>query len=1805
MIGRLRNFIILAVISVLLPLHSYAFVNYSSICERSNVPQHMRGDNPAFDDYDFRIRNQGASGIINQIVNGVEDNVYANIGCIEACIWGEVGEAYDGSIGLFIDYANDISKLVTDISTTFIDGAIEEAKTRYNEIECTAQRIAGMTAGKTQLVEDAFDTANEIYDYYLGVEGIKTAAERAREVKRRLTGVGVVDEALNREIEEQHRILQERVNNLPELRRIHESQDDYMDAAGNLRIISKYVGEHTEKIASRMEEIQDVLQKINKALGKIQKEYCRIVLKDEKKTYPEPQELPLQNDMCDTKRIEENQYRACLRTIQSEVSASGKSYAQVKKPDDGCNFARQKWNQKQADDQCKAIVSQEIAQAGDTTPLEMKDDGCNAFRKAHNEGKDLDGQDRCIDPNSPQAENEGGSLPLGEDDEESIELDECIDPNLEKLLKLMQQLSRVAAALIVIEEVSELVEDVQKLQEYYDRVFELWKNILYVYQNANAAWNAAKAIYTAISALSSFNYASIIMLKNSMEDSWRVLQSFAQHACAIWKEQREFSKTAAELRGLGREIRGDVEALKNFDPNVKDIYAVYRMWRELRKEDRAENDANRPRADVPEESLIDKVDASQEELAKASESMSKTEDTVQEELSWWEKSYDVLENDIFSDDNIGFVRNLGTTADASATQAIGSIPRIADLTEDALDALWELEYEEVTCLAEGGEYTNLEAIFQLKRDRLDDLLAQIDQHRGAIDYHTQEIERISGELGSMSETEREQALIQIETHKTAIRLQVQQIEALQGDLQVLEQELSDVEYMMNNPDEFDVDRNIAFCNGDDSYTSGNPDVRHLRKQLERKAVYVCKVDHLVGPAANPSNTVPSGETSPTTDVSPTNPDSDTSPIPENSCIGNTGIFNGVGEAANQTLISADPSIAEDTYKEDSRFNCDANKADIYWRESAAIYKDMTMHALVVKDLHKAFKAFNIADIKQMVDSLEEMVEQIANIHNYIRQFEELRDMIQNIDEVLEQGLDNLQDAPKEILECLKLDPKALAEEMLNVVKDVIRDKISHELMYQFGYAGRDLAYMLLPDADYRPGDPLDRWLDDVIFSPPEGGDDEGDEDSPIGYYKTTTTPDEALAMLSGFESQLSDDAQQFLKDIITGQNQVYLDYMRKVGIDTEPSEFSTDEDYEIAAIFGSENASVVLEDDENWLKKATAQQAPDCEPDDIECYQRMSDELGEYYEDQIDDMMQNQSTILSNYSGSFEDPIAGEVLVRAEADPTSTDKINFYSIKNKGENKGKWNLSAVVDLSSVGENMKAFTKPNIKEILKLPKMDIDDGGPYTQKDFGDDFSGKLYFPTPLSWDKCGADILNTFCSYYMPMIVNIFGANVTWPAFSFLPACDTGMVYKEPVAHVEISPRENVSMLGNLGFLNIMDAGDKDFDLNIEGLLESKRFGTKWGSGGTNEGVMQARVWGISPIARSMSGLSPVLAPLTLACEIAAEREMDGDEWEFASVPFMPTPIIGAITGLTEPFLKMMKWRRDWFRPHAPMLGKLSYPLANLYTTEEDRTKWNPRIHSCGGVRADVSIGEDYDDYREHMGIPFDKTAIMQYGNDYINDPFSDDVCHKRPDQEDNEFVPHFMCASKCSVGAAANGEDRAANVCIGSWGALLPRNGHHINIDSANPFKAMALLAYRAFDRAMEYKYISPYKTAKDSGPYGKGYDQWWMSMEWPYSTKKFRVGDDFNHLISKGNKPEGFTGGMITTMWKETECCFRTCCDPHSWFPMYKIANAENLSGDIILKKGVNFSASLPGWIVQAEIMSLLASNEPWKVVNYAHVK
>ena len=166
--------------------------------------------------------------------------------------------------------------------------------------------------------------------------------------------------------------------------------------------------------------------------------------------------------------------------------------------------------------------------------------------------------------------------------------------------------------------------------------------------------------------------------------------------------------------------------------------------------------------------------------------------------------------------------------------------------------------------------------------------------------------------------------------------------------------------------------------------------------------------------------------------------------------------------------------------------------------------------------------------------------------------------------------------------------------------------------------------------------------------------------------------------------------------------------------------------------------------------------------------------------------------------------------------------------------------------------------------------------------------------------------------------------------------------------------------------------------------------------------------------------------------------------------------------------------------------------------------------------------------------------------------------------------------------------------------------------MDKKNPLEAMALLAYRAFDRTIEYNYISPYKRAKGSGAYGKGYDQWWMSIDRPYRTQKFRVGQNFDALIDeKRQRNEGYTGGMTATMWKETECCFRTCCDPHSIFQL-KLFNVENVTSDPIISfyykpAAIAQALMMTGARIAAEAATVHHpfSNQPDKVIGGQHVK
>lgn len=396
-------------------------------------------------------------------------------------------------------------------------------------------------------------------------------------------------------------------------------------------------------------------------------------------------------------------------------------------------------------------------------------------------------------------------------------------------------------------------------------------------------------------------------------------------------------------------------------------------------------------------------------------------------------------------------------------------------------------------------------------------------------------------------------------------------------------------------------------------------------------------------------------------------------------------------------------------------------------------------------------------------------------------------------------------------------------------------------------------------------------------------------------------------------------------------------------------------------------------------------------------------------------------------------------------------------------------------------------------IAPTPKINAGVG---IEWDFGD-WSTTAWMPIVGS-TKCGFDLTDDFCWYWQWNSCLFISKCYKTPVL--LPACMTNFDYKEPTVHVEVSPRAATSQLLYMEFL-------KDIPSDID----------DWNFGG-KEPVPSVHVTGISPMARKLSNLNVMGGNLTMTCDIA--KKLDKFEYiQFYGLPTSPAKI--AMT-IGSSLVDLKDWKKEWFTEEAAELGKFPASLQALYLSELNKGEWSPRTFPDGKTPSGETK-TDYDKKREES---------YQWALPYLDDGTA----------TSGTTVVENIMMNKCDAGLTPPADE---NVCVGKWGALYPRNGQVATEDMRFPMKHLAQLAYRAYDRTLEKGLIKPLKVQPGTEEYGVGYDKTEFSLDWPYRTDRMQIGEDPRTWM-KGYYGEEFNnGGMVMTMWKDTSCCVKACCD------------------------------------------------------------
>ena len=362
--------------------------------------------------------------------------------------------------------------------------------------------------------------------------------------------------------------------------------------------------------------------------------------------------------------------------------------------------------------------------------------------------------------------------------------------------------------------------------------------------------------------------------------------------------------------------------------------------------------------------------------------------------------------------------------------------------------------------------------------------------------------------------------------------------------------------------------------------------------------------------------------------------------------------------------------------------------------------------------------------------------------------------------------------------------------------------------------------------------------------------------------------------------------------------------------------------------------------------------------------------------------------------------------------------------------------------------------------------------------------------------QCGFSLKDDFCWYWRWKSCGFISKCYKVPYL--LPACMTNFDYKEPVAQVEVVGRSGTSHLLYNKFL-------RDIPTNVE---------DSWGLGG-NSAVPAVHVVGMSPQARAISGLGILESNLTMTCDIAKKL----DKWPYVQFYGLPSAPMELAKQLGRSLVDLKDWKKEWYTEDAPEMGMYPASLQALYMSEIHRGEWNPRTFPNG----ETPSGETIPNFEANRKEAY-KWAL----------PYTDH------DPSGTTVVGNIKM-NKCDAGLPSDGTNR----CIGDWGALMPRNGQVATEDPQYPLKKYALLAYRAYDRALEKGVFDDLKVQEGVSYTGVNYDRMEFNLDWPYQTKRYPVGTD-PRVWAKGYFGEKLnSGGMVMTLWKDTSCCVKACCD------------------------------------------------------------
>ena len=167
-------------------------------------------------------------------------------------------------------------------------------------------------------------------------------------------------------------------------------------------------------------------------------------------------------------------------------------------------------------------------------------------------------------------------------------------------------------------------------------------------------------------------------------------------------------------------------------------------------------------------------------------------------------------------------------------------------------------------------------------------------------------------------------------------------------------------------------------------------------------------------------------------------------------------------------------------------------------------------------------------------------------------------------------------------------------------------------------------------------------------------------------------------------------------------------------------------------------------------------------------------------------------------------------------------------------------------------------------------------------------------------------------------------------------------------------------------------------------------------------------------------------------------------------------------------------------------------------------------------------------------------------------------------------------------------------------------------------------LVGYRAYDIAMEMGMFGERMVDQGVGPGGKGYDEVEFSLEWPVKTDRFAVGEYPKQVYTVIDTPtdnvdaeiykdylksgerlvsskklyyDGVTqgnlksSGMVATVWKDTSCCLKTCCEFYPFMPAFRsvthIRSPQIPANGVYLELDIGWTGMVyePGTLVHVE--------------------